>query len=145
MEIRKIQSLSYNNLLSYSCTVSKDETMDLINYMCKNMNVLNNTINGPPLIKTNGKENDKITEILIPIVENRNDIQPEFRYMHNFNLNNILVFRYTGSFDKLDAAKDKFIKYIGDNNYSLNGMVYYSVLDIGSDNNHTIDIIVSVN
>ena len=144
MEIKTNQSMSYNTLLSYSCNISKKETMDLVFYMCQNMDVLNNNINGPPLIKCCENESDDKIEIMIPIAENRYDIQSEFKYIHNFNLDNIVSYRYTGSFDRLEKAKNILKKYIIDNNYSQNSLFYYSVLNIDSNDNHTIDIIVSV-
>ncbi len=144
MKVKKNQSVSYNTLLSYTCNISKKETIDLVRYMCRNMDALQNNINGPPLIKCCENGSDEKIEIMIPIAENRYDIQPEFTYIHNFNLDNVVSYRYTGSFDKLEEAKNNFEKYINENNYSKNSMFYYSVLNIDPNDNHTIDIIVSV-
>ena len=89
MKIFNNQKLHYDHLLSYTCSVKKEKWLELVDYMCRNMPVLNNTLNGFPIIVKQG-ENDDLSEILIPILENKNEIQTEFEYKHDFKIENAL-------------------------------------------------------
>lgn len=143
MKIYKNQILQYKHLLSYTCSVKKEELLKLVDFMCSNMNVLNNTVNGFPLIITECCDNE-CSEILIPIEEKRNDFQSEFRYRHDFRIENALSVRYTGSISDIDNAKEKLIRYIEKNSLTVKGPFIYSVMNIDSkEKHHIIDVYLS--
>ncbi|MCQ2464299.1 MAG: hypothetical protein MJ095_01805 [Oscillospiraceae bacterium] len=144
MKILNNQTLSYDHLLSYTCYVRKDEILKLVDFMCRNMAVLNNTVDGFPLIIYEIEDNEP-SEILIPIMENQTEIQPEFEYKHNFEISNALKLRYTGSIEKIDNAKDYLMEYISRNSMNKEGYFIYSVINIDSEKNENniIDVYFS--
>jgi len=146
MKILNNQSLSYKHLISYKCNVPLNEIIRLIDYMCSNLSVLNNTIAGAPLMTKNGTDQNKPFEILLPIQENRTDVQPEFKYKHNFSISNALSIRYTGNTYNIDKAEQKLNNYLTENSYTAESPFYYSVVKIDKENydKNIIDIYVKV-
>ena len=112
MNILHNQSLSYQHLISYKCNIPSDKIIRLIDFMCTNLYVLNNTIAGAPLIIKNESDLNNPFEILLPILENRTDVQNQFEYIHNFSISNALSVRFIGNTTDIDKEKQKPVSIV---------------------------------
>ncbi|MBP1564725.1 MAG: hypothetical protein IJP18_00965 [Oscillospiraceae bacterium] len=149
MQVQENRTLFSENILSYKCSIPRNNILKMADFICSNVSVLGVKTTHEPIfyhMHTNDKADGTVNiEFFIPInsvLESR----AEYSFMSDFGILDAITVRHEGSFSELQNTEKNLKKYISEHDYEAMTDFYYSIVhnDTPNDTNHIIDIYVSV-